>query len=101
MKFVNLTPHRIVLNNGTVFESEGVCRVDSSYTPFDENGISRVVFGEVTGLPEPQEGVVYIVSGLVVQALKGKRDDVVSPATGHPDCVRKDGHPVSVPGFCC
>jgi hypothetical protein len=35
---------------------------------------------------------------LVAQA--AKRQDVVSPATGHHDCVRNDkGHIVSVPGF--
>ena len=27
------------------------------------------------------------------------RTDVVAPATGHPDCIRKDGFIVSVPGF--
>ena len=27
------------------------------------------------------------------------RTGVVAPATGHPDCIRKDGFIVSVPGF--
>ena len=38
-------------------------------------------YGPVEGLPEPQEGVFYIVSGLVLQHCAG-RADVVAPATG-------------------
>ena len=99
MNFVNLTPHDIVLNSGEVYASAGVARVRAAYSNFDENGICEAVFGEVTGLPEPKPGTIYIVSGIVMQALKGKRDDVVAPATAHPECVRLNGHPVSVPGF--
>lgn len=98
MEFINLTPHAIKLNNGTIFEPAGkIARVSSHYTPFDENGISRVEFGQVENLPEPQEGVIYIVSGMVAAA--AKRPDVVSPATGHPEAVRENGQIVSVPGF--
>ena len=97
--FINLTPHTINLNNGNSFPASGnVARVANVYGDFDENGIASVSFGEVTNLPEAQEGVVYIVSGLVAQAISG-RNDVVSPATGHPDCVRDGGRIVSVPGF--
>lgn len=101
MTFINLTPHNIALNDGTVIEKlpdTAVARVGSSYTGFDEHGICRVVYGEVENLPEPQDGVVYIVSAMVLSQVK-ERKDVVAPATGHPDCVRKDGHIVSVPGF--
>lgn len=98
MEFINLTPHAIKLNNGTVFSPSGkIARVESHYTPFDENGISHVEFGQVENLPEPQEGVIYIVSGMVAAA--SKRHDVVSPATGHPEAVRENGQIVSVPGF--
>ena len=38
-------------------------------------------YGPVEGLPEPEEGVFYIVSGLVLQHCRG-RADVVAPATG-------------------
>ena len=50
-------------------------------------------------MPAPKEGVFYIVSGLVMQAMKGKRSDLVSPATGHPEAVREKGLIKSVPGF--
>lgn len=39
-----------------------------------------------------------IVNILCANIEKG-RTDVVAPATGHPDCIRKDGFIVSVPGF--
>ncbi|MEG1926363.1 MAG: hypothetical protein RR415_11535 [Ruthenibacterium sp.] len=96
--FVNLTPHVVRLNDGTAFSAEGFARVASSYTAFDKNGIAEVKFGDVEGLPEEQAGVRYIVSALVKQAAKD-RHDLVSPATGHPDAIRKDGQIVSVPGF--
>lgn len=98
MNFVNLTPHQIALNDGRVFETQGVARVASTHTDFDANLVCSVRFGEVSGLPKPIEGTTYIVSALVAQA--AKRADVVSPATGHPECVRNEkGHIVSVPGF--
>ena len=96
--FVNLCPHQIVLNDGRVFPPSGnVARVSSSFSEFDSEGICSNVFGEVTGLPEPQENTIYIVSMLVAGI--AKRADVVSPATGHPDCIREAGQVKSVPGF--
>jgi len=100
MKFINLTPHVIRLNDGREFPpSEVPARVDSKHSPFNEDGLCRVEFGKIYGLPEPEEGVCYIVSGMVATAARTYRSDVVSPATGHPDCVRKDGQVWSVPGF--
>lgn len=97
MYYLNFTPHDIRLNNGTVFPSNGVVRVSSSFT-MGEDGHYRVTYGLVEGLPEPQEGVYYIVSAMVLAA--SDRADLVAPATGHPDCVRNEkGHIVSVPGF--
>ena len=47
---------------------------------------------------------MYIVSAMVLSAENAKpksyrRKGLVAPATGHPDCIRKDGFIVSVPGF--
>ena len=97
MKFLNYTPHAIVLNDGTSYPSLGVARVANTFTGFDADGICDVVYGDVTGLPAPQPGVRLIVSAMVLAA--SDRTDLVAPATGHPDCVRKDGFIVSVPGF--
>ena len=100
ISFRNFTPHTIVLNDGRSFESEGVARVAASFTEF-KNDVCEQTFGEITGLPEPVEGVKYIVSALVLAAAKAAgRTDVVAPATGHPACVRNEkGFIVSVPGF--
>lgn len=98
--FVNLTPHTITMNDGTSYASVGVCRVSNSFTSFDDNGVCDVVYGDIVGLPKPSADTLYIVSALVLSAAKAVgRTDCVAPATGHPDCVRKDGFIVSVPGF--
>lgn len=97
--FINLTPHTITLNDGRIFPSKGLARISASYTKFDYNNICKQEFGEVEGIPAPAENTIYIVSALVLAATD--RKDVVAPATGHPDCIRKDGFIVSVPGFVC
>lgn len=99
--FKNYTPHAITLNDGRTFASEGLARVSATFSSFDENGVCNQQFGDITGLPEPTDGVLYIVSALVLIAVKLQgRTDCVAPATGHPDCVRNDkGFIVSVPGF--
>lgn len=99
--YKNFTPHAIVLNDGRSFASEGLARVSASFTDFDADGVCAQQFGEVTGLPAPADGVLYIVSAIVLTAAKAQgRTDCVAPATGHPLCKRDDaGHIVSVPGF--
>lgn len=94
--FLNYTPHAVKLNDGTEFPSMGVARVSNTFTEVDADGICNVVYGDVTGLPEPREDTMYIVSAMVKNA--SNRTDLVAPATGHPDCVRNDkGFIVSVP----
>lgn len=99
--FRNYTPHPIALNDGRTFASEGLARVSATFSDFDADDVCEQQFGEVTGLPEPADGVLYIVSALVLTAAKAQgRTDCVAPATGHPDCKRNDkGFIVSVPGF--
>lgn len=97
-KFINLTPHIINLNDGRSFPSEGCARVASSHSAFDADGVCSVSYGEVEGLPEERDGVLLIVSAMVAEASKDRRDLVV-PATGHPECIRENGRIVSVPGF--
>jgi len=95
MTFLNYTPHKINLNNGESFESLGVARVASEFTDI-EDSICKVIYGEVQGLPEPQDGVKLIVSAMVLSA--SDREDLVAPATGHPETIRNDEEQVeSVP----
>jgi len=97
MKYENYTPHAIRLNDGREFKSLGVARVEATFSDIN-NDVCRQVFGDVQGLPDAQEGVTLIVSGMVLSA--SSRADLVAPATGHPLTVRNDkGHIVSVPGF--
>lgn len=97
MNYKNLTPHPIALNDGRTFQSEGIARVSAVFSDI-QNDCCTQSFGEVVGLPEPEEGVLFIVSALVFGATD--RKDVVAPATGHPLCVRNDkGQIVSVPCF--
>lgn len=100
MKFINLTPHTITLNDGTSFPTEGNARVADIYTKFNANGICKVKHGEIENLREPEANTTFIVSAMVLAAAKEKgREDVVAPATGHPECKRENGFIVSVPGF--
>ncbi len=92
----NLTPHAIVLRstNGidTIIPPEPgtVARVASS--PGMQLGsegfpcllYSSPTWGEVVNLPEPQEGVIFIVSSLVAGRVCN-RPDVFSPGTGPTD----------------
>ncbi|MFW5721110.1 MAG: hypothetical protein ACOCWW_01845 [Bacteroidota bacterium] len=100
MRFRNFTPHQITLNNGDTFQSEGIARVQTTFSEFNSDGVCEQQFGDVEGLPEPEDNVQIIVSALVLAAGRQQgRTDLVAPATGHPDCVRENGFIVSVPGF--
>ena len=43
--------------------------------------VSKHTFGQIEGLPEPKPDTIYIVSGMVRDALDG-RQDVLAPDTG-------------------
>lgn len=83
-KLINLTPHqiRIPLGGGVlVFEESGQCaRIETCVEeglPIMGVPIVLVNHGEITGLPEPEEGVGYIVSQMV--ARHAGRDDLFYP----------------------
>lgn len=99
--FYNYTPHSITLHSGEKYDSVGVARVQEPFfSEVDDNGICSVCYGDITGLPEPKDGCTYIVSSMVLAAAKAAgRTDCVTPAFGHPDCVRKAGIIMSVPCF--
>ncbi|OYT66079.1 hypothetical protein B6U74_01795 [Candidatus Bathyarchaeota archaeon ex4484_205] len=100
VRIVNLTQHPI-----TIYDESGenvveeippsgtVARVRAEQPVIgyiNDVPVVKTEWGEVEGLPEPEECTVYVVSTLVLQALAGKRDDVVSPDTGPASAVRDE-----------
>jgi hypothetical protein len=93
MAIKNLTPHtlNIISADGTSrsIEPTGtVARCSQVPTPAgDHDGVSltHVRYGDVTDLPAPVDGVLYVVSALVRSA-RPNRTDVASPG----DLVRND-----------
>ena len=98
--FVNLTPHEIMVeveveDCPSEFRilpippnPQGPARVTAIEDVVglaDSGGytvtVSRHTFGQVENLPEPQKGTIFIVSGMVRDALDG-RPDVLAPDTG-------------------
>lgn len=82
MNFVNLTPHSIIIVDALTLPPSGtVARCAATSTPAGTHGkiaLTRTAFGAVEGLPEPEAGVVFVVSALVRAAVPG-RSDVASP----------------------
>lgn len=77
----NLTPHTVVLPGMVIQPSGIISRVSQSNTVIgNHDGIELVntVFGAVENLPEPQNGVLYIVSAMVRMACPD-RYDLASP----------------------
>jgi len=85
MKFINLTPHDVtvvgVSGNRTFAKSGTIARVSqisSLVEVVDGIDIKTVRYGEVVNLPSEVDGVRYIVSTMVKNAVNG-RIDLVSP----------------------
>ena len=108
-QLVNCTPHALTLRaadgTDTILPPSGtVARVTSTPgalatvegLPVPVAGAQT--FGAVEGLPAPVAGTFFVVSALVLGALKGSREDVLGPGTGPNDnAVRNDkGHVVAV-----
>ncbi len=120
MRLVNLTPHEVVVEVDGIrisFPSEGNARVVVRQSPYktvcvdecDGRTVANIplylnLYGSVEGLPDPQPGTLYIVSLMVINALKADtpdgiiRGDVISPDSG-PTAIRQDGKIVAVRGF--
>lgn len=93
VRLINLTSHPLDIGNGWDFarlESEGLARVESVMKMRErvliDDGrhgplaipVLEIEEGDVTGLPDPCDGILYVVSGIVAARVVG-RDDVVSP----------------------
>ena len=105
MRLVNLTPHPVTIASLTIPPSGIVARVNEHVTPVgsltvDGHEIPLVAksFGEIVGLPEREDDVLYITSALVAQAAWAMgRTDVVHPG----DLVRDaEGRVVGAASLC-
>lgn len=104
MRVVNLTPHPIVLKSRTLgvddmtIQPSGlVARVNTisgEELKLMGDGLPVALFtsptyGEVEGLPDPIDDVIFIVSSIVAARCTG-RSDVFSPGTGPQDEAVRD-----------
>lgn len=103
MKFVNLTQHDLTIviesGNDLVLPASGeVARVTFSTQQVDRiDGIpiyKTIYEPEVVGLPEPEDGTIFIVSSLAAQT--AKRHDVLAPTKLIRD---DDGQVIAAGGF--
>lgn len=82
---INLTPHSLNFGGIVIPPSGQIARVSVSRKKVGEiNGIPAYVpeFGEVQGLPSPEEGKVFVVSALVrTHPDVAFRGDVASPGS--------------------
>ena len=103
-KFVNLTSHviRVADQDGNItheIPSAGVFRVPVNKRlkdVIDGIPVSKSEFIMPSELPEPQDGVYYIVSTPAASAIK--RPDYLAPDCGY-TAIRKDGQIYAVRSF--
>lgn len=88
MRLVNLTPHPVTLLVGdrtlTIPPEPTPARCSETRTVVGavevdglEVPVTVVGFGQVQGLPDPQEGVLYVVSRIVAEACRDRADLVI------------------------
>jgi len=100
MNIINLTPHTITetITAQSFAPSGQVARIRQSSELTDTiNGIMvyTTTYGAVEGLPEPEEGIIYIVSAMCLAGVEG-RTDVVAPGNLLRD---ENGQPIGCQGF--
>ena len=99
--FINLTAHTInEVTTGLEIPTSGiVARVKQETKKIASHAgvpLYTSVFGEVEGLPEPREGIVYIISALALNAAPVNRTDVVAPGNLQRN---EHGQPIGCVGF--
>ena len=108
VEFINLTPHEVVIfteNKTYVIPPSGeVLRLDNIKERVGnvlDIPLYKITYGEIPELPPEKPNTYYIVSSMVLLALREKgvhRKDIVAPDTTNP--VRdKDGKILGVKGL--
>mgnify|MGYP000449499927 CR=1 FL=1 len=97
-KIINLTPHTITIKTEaktyTIEPSGIVARVDQvprAVGYIGDTGITYIKYDytDVKDLPEPYHDTIYLVSSIVLAAIKG-RDDVYAPDTSSRSVMRDE-----------
>lgn len=122
MNLINLTPHELVVYleddvAAVAWKSKGLARVKEttekgpwlrvwleSPEGTKRSDLSSATFasciksyGTIEGLPAAQEGTIYVVSLVVLQALAGSRPDCYAPDSGPDSAIRdREGKIVGV-----
>jgi hypothetical protein len=100
-KFVNLTPHEVNINGVSFPPSGQIARAAEkrklSHYVSDNIPVNRVLLGDISGVPAPQEGTYYIVSRIVAEAMRFRNDLLV------PDDLIRDnsGRVIGAKAFAC
>lgn len=106
--FVNCTPHALNIEGIGELPPSGILpRVTTEYHhDLEINGVRvrQKFYGSVTGLPDPVDGLTFIVSGLVRDAISVlpahmRRPDVCAPDTGADAIRNEQGQIVAVRGL--
>jgi hypothetical protein len=92
-KFVNLIGHDITISGyGTLLKCDTPCRIETKQKIIGHlSGIPIVEtqFESIENLPDPEEGVYYIVSRVSMDFIPFNREDVFCVDTG-PTAIRDD-----------
>ena len=102
MEFINLCPHKvdILREDGSVLtlQPSGIVprcsQTEVKVTSVNGIAVTRQTYGEVYDLPDPEEGILYIVSRMVAAAMPNRSDLLIpgpvfrDPETGNPTGCR-------------
>ena len=99
-KFVNLLGHDITISgHGTLLKCENPCKVETKQRIIGKVAgipIAETHFEKIVNLPDPEDGVYYIVSRVTMDFVPFDREDVFCVDTG-PSAVRdENGQVVAV-----
>lgn len=92
-KFVNLIGHDITISGyGTLPKSDNPCKVETKQRIVGKVANIPVVethFSEIMNLPDPEDGVYYIVNRMAMDFVPFMREDVFCVDTG-PTAIRDE-----------
>lgn len=97
-KFVNLNGHEITISgHGVLPKCDNPCFVETEQIILGKVvgiPIAKTNFVKIVNLPDPEDGVFYIVNRIVMNYLPSNRVDVFSVDTG-PTAIRDENGQIS------